>query len=200
MSIRRSALTLGCAGLVLGSLAGCGSSTPTTTEVSGNCALEHDTYRLSPLSTDQLERVLGKGHYTLTGTVMTDEGKPKAQRLPLYGACSYTDGDKVKRLTIAVSSRNLLGNAYKASRKIQEQNPLAHPIDGIDGYVLTSDDPVNTGSRITTAVAFEKKYLVSVSVLKAGKGVNVSNAATTLVKQVVETFGKPVALQNDAGD
>jgi len=194
---RRFAATLGCAGLVIGTLGGCGSST-SATRVSGNCALVHDTYQLSPLSADQLEAALGRGRYTLTGTVMTDESKPRSARTPLYGECSYTDADHTKRLTVAVSTRNLPGDAYDASRKIQKNNPLAHAIPGIDGYVMTSDDPVNTGSTITTAVAFRPKYLVSVSLLKAGKGVDVSDAATSLVKEVVDTFGKPVALQKGA--
>jgi len=183
----------GSAVLLVATATACGSSTPTTTRVTGNCALEGTTYQLSPLSADQLRAALGADHYTLRGTVMTDEGHAKTARIPLNGSCSYVDSHGKQRLTIAVSTKHLLGDAYDASRKIQKTNPLAHPIPGLDGYVMTAVDPA-TGKTTTTAVGFRPGYLVSVDLISAGKGVNVSSAASTLVKETLGTFGKPVPL------
>ncbi len=197
MSMRRSAAILGSTALLAAGLTGCGGSPAAeATRVTGNCALERGTYQFSPLSTAQLEAALGKGDYTLTGTVMTDVSSPTSARTPLDGACSYTDADKTKRLTVAVSGRHLPGAAYDASRRVEQTDPRAHPIPGFDGYVMTSEDPVNPGTELTTAVAFRPAYLVSVTLLKPGKGVDAVAVATTLAKEVVGTFGRPVALQS----
>jgi hypothetical protein len=190
----RAAVALA-AGALLAIPAACGNDDQggsDVTTVSGNCALMHDKYTLSPVSTDRLESALGPGVYTAEGSVSSDDRSDTTRAIPLNGECNYLDDDGVRRLSVSVSEKGLPGSSYDDARRTQQSDSRAKAIDGADGYVITEDVKDNDGSTAKQAVAvvFEGKRIVIANILVPAKGVDSGTEAVAVAKEALGVFDR----------
>lgn len=145
--VRRSRPRTGVVALVaaasVAALTGCGGNQAETTTVTGSCAMDAQRYAtVSPLSTADLQSLLGKGSYRVEGNV-----RPGSDGVPDAGECSYARTDKPDELLlqIGVNRQTDLFRSYEESRALQT-SAKAKPIEGADGFTI-ADPGAGPGSR-----------------------------------------------------
>lgn len=133
-------------------LTGCGSQKSDATTVTGSCAMDAKSYAtVSPLSTADLEALLGKGSYRVEGNI-----RPGAGGIADAGQCSYARVDKPDDLLlrVGVNRQTDLFRSYDESRALQKTEK-ATPIKGADGFTVA--DPGSgpgSGDQGPLAVVF----------------------------------------------
>jgi predicted small secreted protein len=188
---RRAAVTLGLV-LCATTLTACNDDDhggSDVTSVTGSCALDATQYDdLSPLSSDQLEAMLGEGDYRLEGSV-----RPGANGVPEGGSCIYSRrDDSGALLELGVNRKTDLFRTYDEARAL-EKTDQAHAIDGLDGFIVADPGTGSDGSRGPLAVVFGPDHqVVTMHVLVPSKDAPGDDTIATAAKAAAESLGSPM--------
>lgn len=173
------------------------------TTVTGTGALHRDRYALSPVSPERLEAAIGPGHYLLDGSVFSDDRTPATAGIPLDGECRYYRADQpgVRRLSVTLGSSELPYSPYDNARATQREDARAHPIDGVDGYLITEEVEDLDGSRAEAAVAvvFDGSRLVIAYVVVPTPGIDSGAQAVAIAREAGDVLREPMRPLQPAG-
>ncbi|HET6166181.1 MAG TPA: hypothetical protein VFE07_05090 [Marmoricola sp.] len=162
---------------------------PDVTSVTGTCALDGTQYDdLSPLSSDQLEAMLGEGDYRVEGSV-----RPGANGIPEGGACIYSRRDDSSALLeLGVNRRTDLFRTYDEARAL-EKTEQARAIDGLDGFIVADPGTGGDDSRGPLAVVFGPDHqVVTLHVLLPSKDAPGDDTIATAAKAAAQSLASPM--------